>query len=124
MPEAALSAEDAKLVTLARSTRARTQASQGAAVRDENGRTYAAASIGLDSLQISAVGVCIAMAISSGSTGLEAVVVRDEAGRTSLAERDRAAVVEFAGSGVVAHLAHPPGPAHPDDQGWPARYRD
>ncbi|NYG60674.1 cytidine deaminase [Nocardioides daedukensis] len=109
MPEAALSAEDAKLVTLARSTRARTQASQGAAVRDENGRTYAAASIALDSLQISAVGVCIAMAISSGSTGLEAVVVLDEAGRTTLDEQDRAAIIEFAGSGVVAHLGDPRG---------------
>ena len=35
--------EDAKLVTLARSARARTGAAQGAAVRDGDGRTYVAA---------------------------------------------------------------------------------
>jgi hypothetical protein len=38
------SAEDAKLVTLARATRARARADEGAAVRDLDGRTYAAAS--------------------------------------------------------------------------------
>ena len=40
-----LSAEDAKLVTLARATRARARAAEGAAVRDLDGRTYAAASV-------------------------------------------------------------------------------
>ena len=64
-----LSAEDAKLVTLARATRARTGAAEGAAVRDLDGRTYAAASVSLPSLSVSALGVCIAMAISSGSRG-------------------------------------------------------
>ena len=70
-----LSAEDAKLVTLARATRARTGAAEGAAVRDPDGRTYAAATVDLPSLQVSALGVCVAMAVSSGSRGLEAVVV-------------------------------------------------
>ena len=70
-----LSAEDAKLVTLARATRARTGAAEGAAVRDLDGRTYAAATVSLPSLSVSALGVCIAMAISSGSAGLEAAVV-------------------------------------------------
>ena len=42
-----LSAEDAKLVTLARATRARARADEGAAVRDLDGRTYAAASVRL-----------------------------------------------------------------------------
>ena len=46
-----LSAEDAKLVTLARATRARTGAAEGAAVRDLDGRTYAAATVALPSLQ-------------------------------------------------------------------------
>ena len=41
-----LTAEDAKLVTLARATRARTGAAEGAAVRDLDGRTYAAATVG------------------------------------------------------------------------------
>ena len=49
----ALSAEDRKLVTLARATRARTGAAEGAAVRDPDGRTYAAATVDLPSLRLS-----------------------------------------------------------------------
>jgi cytidine deaminase len=69
------SAEDAKLVTLARATRARTGAQSGAAVRDSDGRTYAAASVNLPSLTLSALQVAVAMAMSSGAAGLEAAVV-------------------------------------------------
>ena len=47
-----LAAEDAKIVTLARSARARTGAAEGAAVRDTDGRTYAACTVSLPSLQI------------------------------------------------------------------------
>jgi hypothetical protein len=73
--------EDAKLITLARATKARTTAGQGAAVRDADGRTYAAASVSLPSLQLSALQVAVAMAVSSGAQGLEAaVVLADEAG--------------------------------------------
>ncbi|MGH3346737.1 MAG: cytidine deaminase [Nocardioides sp.] len=99
MPE--LSAEDAKLVTLARATRARTGAAEGAAVRDENGRTYAAATVELASLRLTALEVCVAMAISSGSRGLEAAVVLTHAvgGVAGLA-----AVRDFAGSGVTVHV--------------------
>ena len=75
MTNADLTPEDAKLVTLARATRARTNAAQGAAVRDLDGRTYAGASVALDSLQLGALDVCVAMAIASGSRGLEAAVV-------------------------------------------------
>ena len=74
-----LSAEDQKLVTLARATRARTGAAEGAAVRDDHGRTYAAATVDLPSLQLSALEVCVAMAVASGSRGLEAAVVLTEA---------------------------------------------
>lgn len=95
-----LSAEDQKLVTLARATRARAGAPQGAAVRDLDGRTYAAASVSLPSLTLSALGVCIAMAVSSGSRGLEAVVVMGE----TPSDTDRAALREFAGDDVVVHL--------------------
>ncbi|HZP15168.1 MAG TPA: cytidine deaminase [Nocardioides sp.] len=95
-PEA-LSPEDAKLVTLARATRARTRAAEGAAVRDLDGRTYAAATVALEALQVSAVGVAVSMAISSGSRGLEAVVLLTDG---SLSEGDRAAVMEFGGPGV------------------------
>jgi len=67
--------EDAKLFVLARSTRARTAADEGAAVRDSDGRTYAASSVRLTSLSLSALQVAVAMAVSSGAPGLEAAVV-------------------------------------------------
>lgn len=70
--------EDAKLVTLARSTRARTGSKQGAAVRDTDGRTYAASAVSLPSMDLSALQVAVAMAISSGARGLEAAVVLAE----------------------------------------------
>jgi cytidine deaminase len=70
-----LDPEDQKLITLARSSRARAGAAQGAAVRDGDGRTYAAASVELPSLQLSALQVAVAMAVSSGAPGLEAAVV-------------------------------------------------
>lgn len=76
-----LSPEDAKLVTLARATRARIGAAQGAAVRDLDGRTYAGATVDLPHLRLGALEVCVAMAVSSGSRGLEAaVVLGDDAG--------------------------------------------
>src|SRR4051794_17339833 len=95
-----LSAEDKKLVTLARATRARTGAAEGAAVRDRDGRTYAAATVSLPSLAVSAVGVCVAMAVSSGSTGLDAVVVLGEGpGDGAVSDGDLAVVRDFGGSG-------------------------
>jgi hypothetical protein len=99
---AELAADDQKLVTLARSTMARTRAAEGAAVRDTDGRTYAAASVALASLTLSALEVCVAMAIASGSKGLEAAVrLSDDAG-----EPDLSAVGEFAGDSVVVHLGN------------------
>ncbi|GAA2156111.1 cytidine deaminase [Nocardioides koreensis] len=102
-----LSAEDKKLVTLARATRARTRAAEGAAVRDSDGRTYAGATVDLPSLQISALGVCVAMAVASGSRGLEAAVVLSESGAVST--DDLAALTDFAGAGAVVHLGDPKG---------------
>lgn len=96
-----LSAEDAKLVVLARATKARTNAAQGAALRDLDGRTYASATLDLPSLTVSALAGCLAMAASSGAKGVEAVVVL---GGTELAAADQAALTEFAGSGVPVHL--------------------
>ncbi len=100
----ALSAEDAKLVTLARATRARVGAAQGAAVRDTDGRTYAAASVDLPSLQLSALQVCVAMAISSGSAGLEAAVLLAQTAPAELTSPDAGALADFAGADVVVHL--------------------
>jgi hypothetical protein len=72
---AGFDAEDAKLVTLARATMARTGATQGAAVRDTDGRTYAAATVSLPSLRLSALQAAVAMAVASAAPGLEAAVV-------------------------------------------------
>jgi hypothetical protein len=98
--------EDNKLVVLARATRARTQAAEGAALRDLDGRTYAGATVDLPSLQVSALGVCVAMAIASGSKGAEAAVVLGEG---AVAGADLAALAEFAGAGVPVHLGTPSG---------------
>ena len=95
-----LSAEDQKLVTLARATRARTNAAEGAAVRDLDGRTYAGATVALPSLALTALDVCVAMAIASGSRGLEAVVVLTAAEDSP----SLAAMHEFAGPDVVVHV--------------------
>ncbi|TDB85388.1 cytidine deaminase [Actinomadura sp. KC216] len=70
-----LNPEDAKIITLARSARARTNAAEGAAVRDETGRTYSATSVDLPSLKLSALKVAVAMAVSSGAEDLEAAAV-------------------------------------------------
>ena len=96
MPE--LDPEDAKLLTLARSARSRSRAAQGAAVRDSDGRTYVAASVGLPSLQLSALQVAVAMAVSSGALGLEAAVVlgddtADDAGESAVRDVAPDAVV-------------------------------
>ncbi|GAA4148995.1 cytidine deaminase [Actinomadura keratinilytica] len=70
-----LSAEDSKIITLARSTRARTGAAEGAAVRDDTGRTYAACTVDLPSLKLSALQAAVAMAVSSGADDLEAAAL-------------------------------------------------
>ena len=71
--------EDLKIITLARSTRARTGAAAGACVRDTDGRTYAGASVALPHLNLSALQVAVAMAVSSGAPGLEAAALVGEA---------------------------------------------
>ena len=76
-----LDPEDAKIVTLARSARARTGAAEGAAVRDTDGRTYAAATVALESLQLTALQAAVAAAVSSGAPGLEAAAVVTTADR-------------------------------------------
>lgn len=90
-----LDPEDNKLVVLARATRARTGALEGAALRDLDGRTYAAATVDLPSLQVSAIGVVISMAVASGAKGAEAVVLLTG---SEVRAQDRAALADFAGS--------------------------
>ena len=90
--------EDAKLLVLARSSRARTRAAEGAAVRDRDGRTYVASSVALSSLQLTALALATAMAVSSGATGLEAAAVVTDA--EGLVDDDLAVVRDLSGGGI------------------------
>ncbi|MFE1168837.1 cytidine deaminase [Nocardiopsis sp. NPDC058789] len=83
-----LGPEDTKLITLARASRARNAAAEGAAVRDETGRTYVATTVSLPSLRLSALQAAVAAAASSEAAALEAAVVVTEA--KELTEADRA----------------------------------
>jgi cytidine deaminase len=99
-----LDPEDAKLITLARATRARTGADHAAAVRDLDGRTYAAAPVELPSLSLTALQVAVAMAVSSSAAGLEAAAVVGETS-SDVSAAGVAAVSEFAGTDVTIVLA-------------------
>lgn len=79
MTSVELDPEDAKLVTLARSARARSGAAEGAAVRDDIGRTYAATTVALPSLSLTALQAAVAAAVSSGAQRLEAAAVVSDA---------------------------------------------
>ncbi|WP_431967968.1 cytidine deaminase [Actinacidiphila sp. bgisy160] len=103
----ALHPEDRKIITLARSTRARNGVPEGAAVRDETGRTYVAGTVALQSLSLSALQTAVAMAVASGATSLEAAAVVSEA--DAVAEADRAAVRDLGGAGTPVLLAGPDG---------------
>ena len=98
--------EDRKIITLARASRARAGADQGACVRDGDGRTYAATSIRLESLSLSAIQLAVAMAISSSAPGLEAVALVADIDPTDL---DLSLVREVAGSGVTVWVVGPDG---------------
>ncbi|WP_093800916.1 cytidine deaminase [Streptomyces sp. Wb2n-11] len=106
-PSAELDAEDRKIITLARSARARNGVPEGAAVRDETGRTYVAGTVELDSLKLSALRTAVAMAVASGAKSLEAAAVVTEADTAS--EEDRAAVRDLGGSGTPVLVAGPDG---------------
>ncbi|MGP4052379.1 cytidine deaminase [Streptomyces sp. 2A115] len=99
----ALDPEDRKIVTLARSARARNGVPEGAAVRDETGRTYVAGTVALPSLQLSALRTAVAMAVASGAKSLEAAAVVSDV--ESLAEADLAAVRDLGGASAPVLLA-------------------
>jgi cytidine deaminase len=108
-----LDPEDAKIVTLARAARQRAYApytgrAEGAAVRDVDGRTYAAGTVeNVDPmLSTSAVRAAIAAAASSGVRSFEAVAVVTDAPVPNPA--DLAVVAEF-GGGVPVLVAAPDG---------------
>jgi hypothetical protein len=103
---AALDPEDLKIINLARSARARVTAAEGAAVRDETGRTYAAAAVALPSLQMSALRLAIAMAASSGAASLEAAAVVSDAEEPDPGDMG---VLRDLGRGVTVFLVAPDG---------------
>ena len=103
---AALDPEDLKIINLARSARARVAAAEGAAVRDETGRTYAAAAVALPSLQLSALRLAVAMAASSGVGHLEAAAVVSDAAELDAGDL---AVLRDLGEGITVFHAAPDG---------------
>ena len=104
--EGELTAADAKLVTLARGARARVSAVEGAAVRDQDGRTYAAATVVLPSLEVTALQLAVASAVAAGATKLEAAAVVTEA--STLDGAGHAAVRDLAADAPI-HVASPTG---------------
>ncbi|MFJ6154849.1 cytidine deaminase [Micromonospora profundi] len=103
---APLSAEDGKLVVLARGARGRVGAVEGAAVRDQDGRTYAAASVALPSLTLTALQLAVASAVAAGASRLEAAAVVTEA--STLDGAGHAAVRDLAVDAPI-HVAEPDG---------------
>jgi hypothetical protein len=90
--------DDRKLVLLARASRTRTGAVEGAAVRDRDGRTYTAARVELPSLQLSALALAVAMAVSSGVRGLDAAAV--VTGADAVSDADLTVLRDLTGPGV------------------------
>ena len=112
MPESdeELGPEDEKLVVLARSARARAQAAEGAAVRDSDGRTYAACSVRLTSFSLTAMQAAVAAAVSSGVEELEAAaVVTDE---PELSQASINAAHDLGSSRAPIYRASPAGTVH------------
>lgn len=101
-----LDAQDAKLITLARASMARIGAGNGAAVRDADGRSYAAAPVALTCLRIGALDLAVAQAVSAGATGLEAAAVVADGDSPIVSV---ASVREVGGEGVPVYLANPRG---------------
>lgn len=102
--------EDAKIVTLARTARGRgyPRPDEGAAARDDTGRTYAAATVGHpdEALATSALRGALSAAVSSGARRFEAFAL--VADRPELADADRALLADLA-PGVPVLLATPDG---------------
>ncbi|MDP9407473.1 MAG: cytidine deaminase [Actinomycetota bacterium] len=106
-----LDGEDAKIVVLARTARLRAHAphtgtAEGAALRDTDGRTYAAATVEHSdpALTTSALRGALSAAASSGARRFEAAaLVTGDEGAPS--DDDRRLLAEFAGAGLPVLVA-------------------
>jgi cytidine deaminase len=105
-PDQPLDPEDAKILTLARVARQRAYAPhtgvvEGAAVRDTDGRTYAAGTVenADPRLTTSAVRAALAAAVSSGARRFEALALVTE--QSLLASDDVAVIAEFGTTPVL-----------------------
>ncbi|NUP45981.1 MAG: cytidine deaminase [Catenulispora sp.] len=102
MTDSQLDPENAKLHTLAKAQRARNGAAEGAAVRDETGRTYVATTVDLPALKLTALQTAIAMAVAGGAKALEAAVVVTE--ETEFRREDLEAAADMKGGGGQPRL--------------------
>jgi hypothetical protein len=91
--------EDTKLVTLAQSTLARSESVQAASLRDTTGRTYVAINVVSPSLQLDALQAVLTVALASGITGIESVVV------TGSQPTDAKVIKDFTPSATVFFIA-------------------
>lgn len=91
--------ELSKLISLARGARGRIGAAEGAALRDELGRTYSGATVSRGSLSLTAIELTVATAISSGATGIEAVVLCSD--HDHVIDSDKEAIRSLGGADVV-----------------------
>jgi hypothetical protein len=101
---AELSAEDTKLVTLARAARARVGAVEGAAVRDGDGRTYTGVTVAQPSFALGALQLAVASAVAAGATVVEAAAVVTEA---SAVDDSALAAVRDVSAGAPVFVATP-----------------
>lgn len=99
-------AEDDKLFALARAARARIEAAEGAAVRDETGRSYAAATIERPNLSITALDLAVGQAAAAGAQRLEAALVVSSQAQDG--ELSIGSVADF-GVGIPVFLVRPNG---------------
>ncbi len=96
-------AEDEKLVTLAKGARSRVGAETGAALRDTSGRTYSSAEVNREYLKLSAVELTVGQSIASGATGIEAVVLCTESELTS---SDKKLIEAFGGAETLIYVVN------------------
>lgn len=99
-----LSEEDHKLIALAKQARARIQALEGAAVRDDTGRSYSGATVELPSATFSALQLAVAQAVAAGARDIEAAVVV-----TNSANTDVQSVMDASITPTPVHICSPRG---------------